>query len=298
MNVDLAVLTPAYLDYTFVGLEALPGPGEERFAGDMLRSPGGGAITAVGATRLGLTTALVAPLGDDLAGNFVRRALDEEGVILRRAARLRARRPPWSCPSTASARWSPSIPACAPAPPTSSRCRRAPSPPRSSRSTSCPGTSARFLTCGDDDARAFAGRLPRVEPARRARALIVNRREAGVLTGADTPTRRPRELDAVAEIAAVTLGPEGAVAVFDGRSREGRRMRGDRARHHRRRRPVRRRAGLGGPARRRPGGRARVGEPVRRALGRAPTPAPAAPSRASDWSRRASSAGCRRCHEA
>ena len=55
MNVDLAVLTPAYLDYTFVGLEALPGPGEERFAGDMLRSPGGGAITAVGARRLGLT---------------------------------------------------------------------------------------------------------------------------------------------------------------------------------------------------------------------------------------------------
>ena len=82
MNVDLAVLTPAYLDYTFVGLEALPGPGEERFAGDMLRSPGGGAITAVGARRLGLNTALVAPLGDDLAGRFVRRELDAEGVIM------------------------------------------------------------------------------------------------------------------------------------------------------------------------------------------------------------------------
>ena len=80
MNVDLAVLTPAYLDYTFVGLEALPGPGEERFAGDMLRSPGGGAITAVGARRLGLTTMLVAPLGDDLAGRFVRLVLEEEGV--------------------------------------------------------------------------------------------------------------------------------------------------------------------------------------------------------------------------
>ena len=53
MSVDLAVATPAFLDYTFVGLEALPGPGEERFAGDMLRSPGGGAITAVGAAGSG-----------------------------------------------------------------------------------------------------------------------------------------------------------------------------------------------------------------------------------------------------
>ena len=39
---DVVVLTPTYLDYTFVGLEGLPAPGEERFAGDMLRSPGEG----------------------------------------------------------------------------------------------------------------------------------------------------------------------------------------------------------------------------------------------------------------
>ena len=46
MSVDLAVATPAFLDLTFVGLEQIPAPGEERFAGDLLRSPGGGAITA------------------------------------------------------------------------------------------------------------------------------------------------------------------------------------------------------------------------------------------------------------
>ena len=72
MRTELAVSTPAFLDLTFVGLEALPGPGEERYAGDLLRSPGGGAITAVAAARLGLRTALVAPLGTDLAGDFVR----------------------------------------------------------------------------------------------------------------------------------------------------------------------------------------------------------------------------------
>jgi sugar/nucleoside kinase (ribokinase family) len=82
VSIDLAVLTPTYLDYTFVGLEALPGPGEERFAGDMLRSPGGGGISAVAAARLGLATALIAPLGDDLAGRFVRQQLEDEGVVV------------------------------------------------------------------------------------------------------------------------------------------------------------------------------------------------------------------------
>ena len=44
---DLVVATPVFLDLTFVGLESLPELGEERFAAELLRSPGGGAITAV-----------------------------------------------------------------------------------------------------------------------------------------------------------------------------------------------------------------------------------------------------------
>src|SRR5687767_5505326 len=80
MTIDLAVATPAFLDLTFVGLEGLPALGEERFAGDLLRTPGGGAITAVGAARLGLSAALAAPLGRDPGGELVRSALIEEGV--------------------------------------------------------------------------------------------------------------------------------------------------------------------------------------------------------------------------
>src|SRR5690348_13303516 len=89
MSIDLAVATPAFLDLTFVGLESLPAPGEERFAADLVRSPGGGAITAVGAVRLGLTAALAAPLGQDPAGDIVRDELVREGVQLveRRAPR-------------------------------------------------------------------------------------------------------------------------------------------------------------------------------------------------------------------
>jgi sugar/nucleoside kinase (ribokinase family) len=215
MNVDLAVLTPAYLDYTFVGLEALPGPGEERFAGDMLRSPGGGAITAVGARRLGLSTALVAPLGDDLAGRFVRRELDAEGVIM---PEPRGNRTPTTVVMPVAGERSmvtvdPGI-----------RARAADLEPLSPRAVAItleqidivPQDVCAFVTCGDDDARAFAGRLPQVSENRRPRALIVNRREAGVLTGAKTSTEAAARLAEVADIAAVTLGADGAVAVVDG----------------------------------------------------------------------------------
>ena len=216
MNVDLAVLTPTYLDYTFVGLEALPGPGEERFAGDMLRSPGGGAITAVGARRLGLSTALVAPLGDDLAGQFVRRELAAEGVIV---GEPRGNRTPTTMVMPVGGERSmvtvdPGV-----------RARASDLEPLSPRAVAAtleqidivPEGVCAFITCGDDDARAFAGRLPRGADARRPRALIVNRREASVLTGASTPGEAAAKLTQCADIAAVTLGADGAVAVIDGR---------------------------------------------------------------------------------
>jgi sugar/nucleoside kinase (ribokinase family) len=214
LNIDLAVLTPAYLDYTFVGLEALPGPGEERFAGDMLRSPGGGAITAVGARRLGLTTALVAPLGDDLAGRFVRRMLEEEGVEV---GEPRGSRTPTTVVMPVAGERSmvtvdPGV-----------RARAADLEPLSPRAVAAtleqidvvPAGVCAYMTCGDDDARAFAGRLPR--SANRPRALIVNRREAGILTGASSPEEAAAQLGTVADTAVVTLGPGGVVAVVDGR---------------------------------------------------------------------------------
>src|SRR5439155_22805091 len=80
MSVDLACADPAFLDLTFTGLEAIPRPGEERMAADFLRSPGGAAITAVGAARLGLSTAVVAPLGQDAPGRLPRMLLAAEGV--------------------------------------------------------------------------------------------------------------------------------------------------------------------------------------------------------------------------
>jgi ribokinase len=212
VNVDLAVVTPAYLDYTFVGLEALPGPGEERFAGDMLRSPGGGAITAIGARRLGLETALVAPLGDDLAGQFVRAALKREGIAVGEA---RGNRTPTTVVMPVAGERSmvtvdPGV-----------RARASDLEPLSPRAVAAtleqidllPDGTCAFVTCGDDDARAFAGRLPRTQ--RKLRALFVNGREAAILTGEETPEAAAGRLAEVAETAVVTLGPNGAVAVVD-----------------------------------------------------------------------------------
>jgi ribokinase len=215
VNVDLAVVTPAYLDYTFVGLEALPGPGEERFAGDMLRSPGGGAITAIGACRLGLETVLVAPLGDDLAGQFVRAALKREGVAVGEA---RGSRTPTTVVMPVAGERSmvtvdPGV-----------RARAADLEPLSPRAVAAtleqidllPVDVCAFVTCGDDDARAFAGRPPRAK--RKMRALFVNRREAAVLTGEETPEAAAAHLAQVAETAVVTLGPQGAVAMVGDRA--------------------------------------------------------------------------------
>lgn len=66
----------AFEDLVFVGLERLPGPGEEIKTNTFRATIGGGAvITAVGAARLGLPTAVLSALGDDAA-----RRLRREGV--------------------------------------------------------------------------------------------------------------------------------------------------------------------------------------------------------------------------
>jgi sugar/nucleoside kinase (ribokinase family) len=214
VNTDLVVATPAFLDLTFVGLEALPALGEERFAGDLVRSPGGGAITAVAAARLGLTTALVAPLGDDILGEWVRREVEQEGVRLSpprtsrtpqtlvmpcgedRAmvtvdpgARARAADVAEFLPTTAVAA-------------------------NLEQMHLVPDGARVYLTCGEDDARAFTGRLPAA--IGRAAVLFLDRSDALVLTGADTLDDALPALGQVIGTVVVALGPRGTVAMSGG----------------------------------------------------------------------------------
>src|SRR4030095_7108984 len=77
---DVVCVGSPFLDVTFVGLEHLPGPGEETFARELALTPGGTAITAVGGARVGLRSALLWPRAQDLAGEYLRAALSAEGV--------------------------------------------------------------------------------------------------------------------------------------------------------------------------------------------------------------------------
>ena len=214
LSIELAVATPAYLDLTFVGLESLPEPGEERFAGERMRSPGGGAITAVAAARLGLRTALIAPLGSDLAGDFVRREVEAEGVAV---AGFRTKRTPETVVMPVGELQTmvtvdPGI-----------RARAgdvaALTPVAIAANLDqldlLPNGTRSYLTCGDDDARAFAGKLP-PRPVG-ARALFLNAPDALILTRADTPQAAAERLADWVETVVITLGADHVLAMSGGR---------------------------------------------------------------------------------
>ena len=213
MSVDVVVTATAFMDITFIGLESVPRPGEERFAGDLLRSPGGGAINAIGAARLGLKAALAVPLGEDLDGRFIRETLEAEGIALSVGAGTRTPTTvvmPWGG-ERAMVTYEPGV--------STSAAEVAAFGPRAvivalDQLDLVPDGVPGYVSCGDDDARAFQGRPPR--DLDRARALFVNRREATLITGERTPENAAQRLGEDMEIVVVTLGPEGALAHSDG----------------------------------------------------------------------------------
>lgn len=196
MSVELVCGDPAFLDLTFAGLDGLPGPGEERHAEDLLRTPGGGATVAIGAARLGLSTALATPLGADAEGDLLRAALRDEGVAF--SERTVARTPvtavlPWAG-ERAMATFQPEEP-LKPHDVTAFD-------PQAvvlggTRLRCAPAGVQLYVTLGDADARALApaaarGELP--EQLTAARALIVNAREASLLAGETNPVVAARAL--------------------------------------------------------------------------------------------------------
>ena len=210
MSVDLACAEPAFLDLTLVGLDQIPKPGEERLAQDFLRSPGGGAITAVGAARLGLSSALVSPLGDDAVGILLRSLLADEGV--RWDGRLVERTPVTVIMPTdgdrAMATFDPGESVTAP--------ELAAVEPRAvvlsiPRLPLAPAGARTYVSVGDLDARALAGRELPAELGS-VRSLLVNEREALLLSGAPDAETAAAQLARVAPLVIVTLGPEGALA--------------------------------------------------------------------------------------
>lgn len=208
MSVDLACGELGFVDLTFLGLDALPGAGEERHAVDFLRSPGGGAITAIGAARLGLSAALVSPIGADADGDFLRAALAAEGVHWagRKVARTAVTAVLPAEGDRAMATFDPGEQLTA--------AELAAVAPRAvvlslPRLGVAPEDARLYATVGDADARGAAGAgVPGIE---RAHVLLVNDREAQLLTGFEEPRRAVRRLAERVPRVVVTLGGEGAL---------------------------------------------------------------------------------------
>jgi sugar/nucleoside kinase (ribokinase family) len=211
VSLDVACGELGFVDLTFVGLDGLPGPGEERHATELRRSPGGGAITAIGCARLGLSTALASPIGADEAGDFLRSALGAEHVR-------------WTGRKVAATAVTAVLPVdgeramatVEPGEQTGAE-ELATGDPRAvvvslSRLGIAPAGARVYATAGDVDAR--RGELP--DGLAQARALIVNEREARLLTGLAEPVEAARALAAHAPCAVVTRGPDGAVASAGG----------------------------------------------------------------------------------
>jgi sugar/nucleoside kinase (ribokinase family) len=213
VTVDVVCAGPVFLDLTFEGLESLPRPGEERFARDLHTSPGGAAITAIGLVRLGLSAAVVAPLGSDLAGALLRRQLEDAGVVC--AGRSAGRTPVSAVLPVGRER------ACATfAPPAQTdaaaveRLRPRAVVAGLEALDASPAEAAVYVTVGDREADRFARRLP--ESLAGARALLANRSEARRLTGEEDAEAAAVALAETVETAIVTCGAEGAVAAADG----------------------------------------------------------------------------------
>lgn len=212
---DVAVVGAPFLDLTFAGLPRVPGPGEEVVARQLHVGPGGTGMQAIGAARLGLSVALVSPMGVDPAGDVLRTMLSAEGVewIGRRTG---------STPTTAILS----------------------TPEGSAMATAFDEVEPTARDVATADAEAFVlslGRLSLRPPSAIAyattggieldvgvdigdvsfdgvRALIVNVREAARMTGTDDATSAARALADGVECAVVTLGPDGAVGFENGRS--------------------------------------------------------------------------------
>ncbi|MFN2490343.1 MAG: carbohydrate kinase family protein [Actinomycetota bacterium] len=224
MTLDLAVVGAPFFDLTFEGLERLPKVGEEVVARALHIAPGGTGTQALGAARLGLATALVAPIGADPVARLVRAVLESEGVKILACD--------GAAEDAAGAQANVGVPTTA----------LLTTPRGVAMATALGGEEPRAEDVARVDVRAAMlslGRLslappgaavyavtgglelPHVDGATMkrlatVRALLVNAAEATALSGRSDPEAAARDLARQVSTAVVTLGADGALAVEDG----------------------------------------------------------------------------------
>jgi sugar/nucleoside kinase (ribokinase family) len=209
MTFDVACAGAVYLDLTFVGLNGVPLPGEEQWAEDLVVSPGGMANTAIGLARLGLSVAVVSPMGEDLAGQYLRGMLEAEGI---------------ACTGPRATRSA----VTAVLPINGDRALASFAPVDADRADGLREVNARaavllvdHMACAPtgipvyvltSHAQVHAASLGNPTPITRAHALMANTSEALALTGTNNPHAAVQALAKTVDTAVVTLGASGALA--------------------------------------------------------------------------------------
>ena len=216
MNVDVACVGDPFLDLIFLGLPALPVPGEEQLADRLRIVPGGMANVAYALGRLGLEAVVCAPIGRDPAGRLLGELMADAGVTwLGRPADI--------------------TPVSVALPAHGERAFVTVSPPSTVDLETLAQVTARavvvdlpsaalmpahpriYAVLGDPEVRAMAGRLPSSLDG--LRALVLNEREARGLTGLTDVPGAAGHLAALGTTVVVTRGAGGATAIGpDGRT--------------------------------------------------------------------------------
>jgi sugar/nucleoside kinase (ribokinase family) len=211
---DVAVVGAPFVDLTFAGLARLPRAGEEVVGRELRVGPGGTGMQAVAAARLGLSAALVSPVGADLGGRMLRSIFADEGVT-------------WLGPQanatpTTAILLTPLGTAMATAPVDAE-----PSPEDVAAADTRglvlslgrlplrPPNTVVYVTTGMVEVE--AGVRPDERTLEGTRALIINQHEAVRITGAGGARDAAERLAGPGRSVVVTLGADGALAVEDGR---------------------------------------------------------------------------------
>jgi sugar/nucleoside kinase (ribokinase family) len=205
---DLLVLGPPCLDLSFHGLDELPAPGEEVFARSVYLGPGGAAISAIAAARLGVPVTLIWPVGTDPPGPRCDETAVSTVISLGGDRAIVSHAPEGRFAEIRSS-----------APEAFTDADAAIAGVEVSEELLRTGQKRTKLYAVLDDRTSRVQRLDDLSRLCGAHALLLNLDEARRITGVDDPAEAaPRLLEAArVDFVIITLGPEGALAQTAGR---------------------------------------------------------------------------------
>jgi sugar/nucleoside kinase (ribokinase family) len=213
MNIDVVCVGSPFLDLIFRGLPSLPVPGEEQLAERLVIVPGGMANVAYALRCLGLEAVVCAPVGRDPAGRLLGELMADAGI-------------PWlghdtdatpvsvALPADGERAFVTVIPAAAVDLDALARITARAIVVDLPSVAQLPRHSHLYAVVGDPEVNVMVGRLP--SSLGSVRALILNERELGRLTGRPQVAAAAASLAALGTTVVVTRGAGGVAAIEPG----------------------------------------------------------------------------------